>query len=381
MSRYYVWVNRGTETRPVPLQSEGYQGPYTLDTAKQYARIAASNGRYGRIVSSNTDPHGLNVVRVYPAGGAALRPNRLVQIDPENEQLAERILNDLTDNIGRMLEEGEIEFDQTFGDLIAPGEELQILDLRRFEVVVRGPCVARNGKYLAFFLGGSYAPRRDHFIIEANPCRTAAEWVDPERYSERRRDFFDVFMHETTHAEDRGVRVGMERLSSGETTHYIPAPGAVLSASEYVNLPAEVKAFGRNVYIEVARSIESFVTGRNHDPEIAERFRQHMLKASGTRGAGNVVETFLRSSKSWSEIRKAGLTPENQRRILRDVYQQLDADGWIAALEEYLQRPALKANRRAATKGKETTSWLDGPTLSDWDSAQVVPFGMWATGS
>lgn len=72
--RYYVWVNRGTETRPVPLLSEGYQGPYALDTAKQYARIAASHGRYGRIVSSNTDPHRLQVVRAYPAGGKA-KPN------------------------------------------------------------------------------------------------------------------------------------------------------------------------------------------------------------------------------------------------------------------------------------------------------------------
>lgn len=630
MSRYYVWVNRGTETRPVPLQSEGYQGPYALATAKQYARIAASKGQYGRIVSSNTDPHALKVVRAYPAGGrlrpnhpqhavllaeylnqdvdpadyeplvkgmfgesadvfslsaeetqqllkavekderrlsywpcdtpayrvfaeahvpppgkwyvhftresfsqfaygasiwtglsfshcneeeprkapdgntsvdtdlydviwgfafpadrsdkelstgswyggkaarfllfrsdeavvayhkgdnetqaifvigseydvitgrfngssgwvietedgelgftsmgeivdwanehyppkatrSGYRPNRLVQI-PEREwyvQHAESVLAGIVNAIGTQLEEGALEYDQSLGDLLEEGYETDLYDGPRFKVVVQGPCVERPRglhKYEPYFLRGSYSPREDFIEIVASSCRTAADWVNPEYHEARIRDLLDVYLHEQTHAHDRGVRqmiptyLGIDggRMRTGDR-----------SVAEYVNLPVEVKGFARNVYEEAVRHADMLVSGKTGasgtlSSEHLEKYRA----ARRRQGRARVFEEIITHTPSWLFLVRSGLSQENQHRVLRDVYTQLDADGWVAAVDEALRAPALTANRHATLPASiERSRWATPNTTSDppevyqgqaayvrarWPEAKLLGFG------
>lgn len=64
---YYVWV---LDYRGVPLDSEGPYGSYTLDRAKQFARISATEGEHDRAVShgGNPDAESFEIVRHYRRG-------------------------------------------------------------------------------------------------------------------------------------------------------------------------------------------------------------------------------------------------------------------------------------------------------------------------
>jgi len=64
---YHVWV---LDYRGVPLDSEGPYGPYSLDRAKQFARISATEGDHDRVVShgGNPDASTFEIVRRYRRG-------------------------------------------------------------------------------------------------------------------------------------------------------------------------------------------------------------------------------------------------------------------------------------------------------------------------
>lgn len=66
-SEYWVWA-LGKDRKP--LTSEGPWGPYDYTAARQYARIAATNGKHDRAVSAGRDPlaSSFEIVRVYKAG-------------------------------------------------------------------------------------------------------------------------------------------------------------------------------------------------------------------------------------------------------------------------------------------------------------------------
>jgi hypothetical protein len=61
-SAYYVWV-LDDACRPI----EGPYGPYSKDTAKQYARISATQGRHDRAVSVGSSPEA-DIIRIYEGG-------------------------------------------------------------------------------------------------------------------------------------------------------------------------------------------------------------------------------------------------------------------------------------------------------------------------
>jgi len=64
---YWVWV---LDYRGVPLDSEGPYGPYSLDRAKQFARISATEGDHDRVVShgGNPDASTFEIARRYRRG-------------------------------------------------------------------------------------------------------------------------------------------------------------------------------------------------------------------------------------------------------------------------------------------------------------------------
>lgn len=71
-SGYYVWVLRIGSTKP--LASEGPYGPYgTLEGAKPFARISATEGIHDRAISRGRDPRSedFEIVRRYEAGTGA----------------------------------------------------------------------------------------------------------------------------------------------------------------------------------------------------------------------------------------------------------------------------------------------------------------------
>jgi len=64
---YFVWALSGSK----PLTSEGPWGPYgTLESAKTFARIGATEGKHDRAVSLGRDPKaaGFRIVRRYERG-------------------------------------------------------------------------------------------------------------------------------------------------------------------------------------------------------------------------------------------------------------------------------------------------------------------------
>lgn len=65
--QYYVWVLSSGGT---PLEGEGPLGPYSLQSAKTFARIGATEGAHDRAVSRGVDPaaSSFEIIRVYDAG-------------------------------------------------------------------------------------------------------------------------------------------------------------------------------------------------------------------------------------------------------------------------------------------------------------------------
>lgn len=275
---------------------------------------------------------------------ARLTPNRLVQFDREfYVEQAEGIITRITRDIGKMLEEGTLEYDQPLGALVEEGYELDLYDGPRVKVVVQNPCTYSgedkfgSGKYEPFFVSGSYSHRRQEVEVRASSCRPAADWVDPEFHESRLRDFLDIYLHEQTHAYDLGVHRQVLPYLGRSSEDDLRTTGD-RSASEYVNLPVEVKGFGRNVYEEATRQLEFIVTGGRGkvEPEIKARIQEHYQRKYGSTPA-RLLEQVITGTTTWKSLSRIGLTPENHRRILRDVYQQLDADGWVQRLEEMLR--------------------------------------------
>jgi hypothetical protein len=171
--------------------------------------------------------------------------------------------------------------------------------------------------------------------VLASSCRPSEDWVDPDFHRGRVRDFIDVYLHEETHAHDLGVKRRALAYLGRSSEEDLRSSGD-RTAAEYVNLPVEVKGFGRNVYEEAVRELEFRVTGGELDPDVRAQFLE--LQRRRHRDApARLLEKLITSTPSWRSLVRNGLTPANQRRILRDVYQQLAADGWVERLEEMLR--------------------------------------------
>lgn len=174
-----------------------------------------------------------------------------------------------------------------------------------------------TAKPYAAVLGGALGTAGRHTVIEVylNGAMTPADIASEKRQQPLSScthetclpyGLYNVLIHEVTHAAE--VNLG--------DAEYDPSKAESEGYADYVNDPAEVRAFMQEVVDDAVRNAERkdlpFRTLAKRAPNPNQRF----------------IELLLKLSTTWGQVSKE-MTATNQRRILTAVYTALDERGLL----------------------------------------------------